>query len=273
MGSSLDHHPAVRAALDRSPCFHTIEALREVTSTNDVVLDRIRAGAAPGIVVVADRQTEGRGRAGRRWIDVGGVEGPGSLAVTASAVTPPAASGLAPLAAGLAVLEAFSAAGGQGAVKWPNDVLLARPTDATPAAKAAGILVERHQVPDGPDVLLVGCGLDLDWRGVDRTDEAATWTSLAEAVGADIDGGQVLADLLDALGRWLTALPDAVDDLLDAYRAACTTLGRRVRAERSGAGPVEGVTTGIDGTGALVVDTAVGPVTVTAGDVHHLHPA
>lgn len=269
MGDRLDEHPEVRRVV--GDVWHAIEHHDEVTSTNDVALERLRAGVPPGLVVVADHQTAGRGRAGRGWTDVAGPHGPGSLAVTATVPAPPASAELVPLAAGLAVLTAFGLQGATGAVKWPNDVLLAPPGGGAPTAKAAGILVERHRLPSSGDVLLVGCGLDLDWREVGRSGDAAAWTSLAESVGADVDRGRVLGELLRALDRWVGCLPDGAGDLVAAYRDACATIGRQIRAELPGGDTVEGVATDVDDAGRLVVERGSGqPATVSAGDVHHL---
>jgi hypothetical protein len=176
-GAGLAGHPAVVAAVAGGGRWTRVRHHAEVTSTNDVALERLRAGEPAGLVVVADAQTAGRGRAGRGWIDaVQGPEGPGNLAVTASVPVRSGAVGAVPLAAGLAVADAFRAAARSPTLKWPNDVLL-------DDRKACGILVERHDLPAG-SVLLIGCGLDLDWRGVPRDGDAAGWTSLAESLGA-----------------------------------------------------------------------------------------
>lgn len=261
-GGSLAEHPSVRAAVAAARRWTAVHHHVEVTSTNDVALDRLRAGQTVGLVVVADAQTAGRGRAGRGWTDaVPGPTGPANLAVTATA-SPPARAGLVPLAAGLAVVDAFAAAGADARLKWPNDVLL-------DGRKAAGILVERHDLPAGP-VVLVGCGLDLDWRGVAREGDASGWTSLAEVLAAAVDRGEVLGTLLDRLAARLDALETDPDGLLAAYRAACATLGRPVRVLLPGDEQRSGTATGLDGDGHLVVATGSGRLVVHAGDVVHV---
>jgi BirA family transcriptional regulator, biotin operon repressor / biotin---[acetyl-CoA-carboxylase] ligase len=225
-----------------------------VTSTQDVALAALTDGERPGLVVVADAQSTGRGRRGRPWTDTARTAGgdPASLAVTATRRAGPDAA-LAPLAAGIAVADAYRAAGAEPALKWPNDVLLG-------GSKAAGILVERHG-----DVLLIGCGLDLDWRGV--VHDGRTWTSLAEATRAPVDRIGVLADLLRALAAALEA-PAA--DLVARYRRVCDTLGRTVRVTLPGGGMLEGRATDVDATGRLLVDVDGGRTAVTAGDVVHV---
>jgi BirA family biotin operon repressor/biotin-[acetyl-CoA-carboxylase] ligase len=261
----LSDDERVTSAVTASVRWRTLEHHETVGSTNDVVLAALRDGAAPGLVVVADRQTAGRGRAGRSWTDdVAGPHGPGNLAVTASLVAPAEAPGLVPLATGLAVADAFEEVGADPELKWPNDVLL-------DDRKAAGILVERHdlEVP----VLLLGCGLDLDWRGVDREGDAAGWTSVAESIGDDVDRAEVLAALLRALDRHLGVLADDPPLLLERYSLRCATIGLEVHASLPGGATVTGTALGLDESGRLELDTGHELVAVTAGDVTHLRPA
>jgi BirA family transcriptional regulator, biotin operon repressor / biotin---[acetyl-CoA-carboxylase] ligase len=268
--TTLDHHPRLAALLGGPLGWHTLVHLPEVTSTNDEVLARSRSGAPPGLVVVADHQTAGRGRQGRRWDDASAPTAPRSLTVSTSRELPSAHGGLVPLAVGLAVADAFRAAGATPALKWPNDVLLRAPGGGL--AKAAGILTERHRVADR-DLVIVGTGLNLDWRDVDRSGEAADWTSLAEATGRDVDRGEVLAELLRGEAERLRTLAIDPAGTLEVYRAACTTLGREVEVGLPGGEVVRGAAIDIDHDGHLVVDVpGTGPRAVTAGDVRHVRP-
>jgi len=252
-------HPAVQAAVRRAAHLSVHQHLDSVTSTNDVALAQIAAGVPLGLVLTADRQTAGRGRHGRSWTDdVTGPEGPANLAVSVVVALPVHAPGLVPLAAGLAVHAAYEAAGASPTLKWPNDVLL-------DGRKAAGILVERHTVT-GRELVVIGCGLDLDWRGIPRSGEAAGWTSLAEALDAGVDRGQVLADLLAALDEELAALDDPAA-LLVRYRERCSTLGHDVDVALPGGGVLAGIAVDLDADGLLVVDTGRERIAVRAGDV------
>jgi BirA family transcriptional regulator, biotin operon repressor / biotin---[acetyl-CoA-carboxylase] ligase len=264
----LSDDPKVLAAVAASRRWSVVEHHPTVTSTNDVALAALREGAAPGLVVVADRQTAGRGRAGRRWTDdVEGRTGPGNLAVTLTLRAPATHLGLVPLATGLAVADAYTAAGATATLKWPNDVLL-------DGRKAAGILVEHHDI--GADaagaVLLLGCGLDLDWRGVTRDADSAAWVSLAEVVDGDVDRGAVLVELLGALDHHLGVAEQDPARLREGYTARCTTIGERVEAALPGGVTITGTALGIDDTGRLELETDHDVVVVTAGDVTHLRP-
>ena len=261
----LEEDPRIQELLGSSPTWHTLEHHPEVTSTQDVALARLREGTPPGLVVAADAQTAGRGRLGRPWRDaVQGSSGPANLAVTATAAAPDRSVGIVPLVVGLAVIEAYERAGASPRLKWPNDVLL-------DGRKAAGILVERHVVAGRP-VLLLGCGLNLDWRGIDRFGEEVGWVSVAEAIAADVDRVEVLVALLAALSGELGHLQRRPDAVLQHYRRRCATLGQRVRVEQPGRPPLSGDATDVDADGRLVVVADGQRHVIDVGDVIHVRP-
>lgn len=229
----------------------------EVESTNDVLAAAARQGEPEVAVVGADVQTAGRGRRGRRW------QAPPGTSLQVSFLfrprVPARALTLLPLVAGVALAEVVSAhVGAQALLKWPNDVLLGD-------HKAAGILAERV---DGAVVL--GMGVNVDWRGVDRPDDLAGATSLAEAAGGGVDRWRVLAGLVGVLGRRYTAWQQRPDDVLIDYRARCATLGRQVAVARPDGTTVRGQAADIAADGALEVLVATGRVHVHAGDVLHV---
>ena len=262
----LQDDERVRVALRSGERFHRVEHRRRVGSTNDVALRALQDGhETTGLVVVADAQTAGRGRSGEAWTDdVAGPHGPANLAVTATTLAPDGPLGLVPLATGLAVLEVFERCGADGALKWPNDVLLS-------GRKAAGILVERHRVDDR-DVLLIGCGLDLDWRGVPREDTTRSWTSLAEETGRWVDRGAVLALLLEALARRLDDVVRDVAWLRVEYVRRCASVGSRLRASLPDGAVLVGDGVGIDEHGRLKLRVGATTTTLSAGAVTHLRP-
>lgn len=257
----------VEAQLAGPSVWSRLEELEETTSTNDVVAERARAGAPAGLVVVAERQTAGRGRLGRVWEDRPG----GSLLVSFLVGVPPRGQTLVPLATGLAVSDALRRRGVDAELKWPNDVL-AVDRGTGEGRKVAGVLVERHDDPGVGPYLVIGIGVDVDWRGADRAGEAAAWTSVAEELDHDVDRWDVLADLMRALSAWLLDVPRGPTQLLASYEARCRTIGRAVEVATPG-GAVVGTATGLAPDGGLVVTTPQGPVPVTAGDVTYVRPA
>lgn len=239
-----------------------IEVLSEATSTNAVAADRARAGAAEGLVVVAEHQTAGRGRLDRSWAT------PPRSALLFSVVlrpTVPAADWpWLPLLTGHTVAKALRGAGYAAGVKWPNDVLIED-------RKLVGILLERVETPAGP-AAVVGVGINVSVTSEELPQPTAT--SLAIEAGHDVDRTAVLIAVLSALieayDAWQAGGEQARDRLAASYAEACVTVGREVRVELPAGEPLLGRATGVDRTGRLVVVGPQGPVAVGAGDVVHV---
>lgn len=251
----------VRSVLDGPSLVRGFEWHDRVTSTNELAGAAARAGAPEIHVVAADEQTAGRGRLGRRWHAP-----PGTSLMCSWLLRPPptARPGLLPLTVGVAVAQVSAphCPGADVRLKWPNDLLV-------DDRKCAGILVEAPL----PGAVVVGTGINVDWRNVDRPPELAGGTSLAEAAGTTVDRWRLFAGLVGVLSRRYQQLADDPDGILDEYRTRCATLGRDVRVAVTGAErPIEGRAVAVDDGGALVVETPR-RVTVHAGDVQHVRPA
>lgn len=248
----------------------TVEVLAEAPSSNAVASERAREGAPEGLVVVVDHQTAGRGRLDRTW------ETPARSSLTFSVVlrpTVPAADWpWLPLLTGYAVTKALRAAGYDAGVKWPNDVLIARPSEDS--RKVVGILVERVETPTGP-AAVVGIGLNVSLTEAELP--VPTATSLLLESGVEPDRGELLVEILEALveayDTWQAGGTAAGDRLAASYAAACVTVGRDVRVELPGGGTLVGQATGVDRDGRLVVTGPEGRTAVGAGDVVHVRPA
>lgn len=252
-------HPALSPDL-------TVEVAPALPSTNAAAIDRARAGAPDGHVVVADHQTAGRGRLDRTW------ETPPGSAVTFSMVlrprTPTRAWPWLPLLAGYAVDKALQARGLATGVKWPNDVLVGD-------KKVAGILVERVETDTGP-AAVVGVGVNVGLTADELP--VPTATSMLVELGEPVDRTDVLVELLNAVREAFDAWEEGGDlngmRLMDSYSAACVTLGRDVTVELPGGTALSGRAVDIDPTGQLVVETADGVRhPVSAGDVVHVRTA
>ena len=241
---------AVADAVGRSERVRRLELRDEVGSTQDVAL---ALDDPVGVLVIADRQRTGRGRHGRSWQD-----GPSpGASLAASIVLPDRADALGPLplAVGLAVRDAASAALGAApaaatlALRWPNDLVIG----AAPGRKCAGVLVERRSVGTRPEaalVLAIGIGIDVDWSGSLPAPDVRGWTSLAEASGAPVDRETLVAALVRALDRWLDA---AVSDVVAAHRRWSASLGRDVVVTAPDGGRRRGRAIDLAPDGALVL--------------------
>ncbi|HVS67283.1 MAG TPA: biotin--[acetyl-CoA-carboxylase] ligase [Mycobacteriales bacterium] len=258
--SDLSRPPLSAARLQRAlagDLWRQIDVVAETVSTNADVAAAARAGAAEGLVLVAERQTAGRGRLDRQW------ESPPRAGLTFSVLLRPALESaqlsLLPLIAGLATAEAVTTVGGvDAALKWPNDVLVG-------GRKLGGLLVE---IAGGAAV--VGIGLNVSTRAEELPVETATSLLLA---GGSTDREPLLKEVLRSLARRYTEWRWSGDpgSVLPAYRERCETIGAEVELELPGGDVVRGIATDVDDSGRLVVvDEQTGTAQAwLVGDVTH----
>ena len=253
--------------------FADVRRFAEIDSTNRYVLDEARAGAAEGLVAVADHQSAGRGRLGRSW-----VAPPGSALMVSVLFRPSLGVGrvhLLTTAVAVSAVEACAeVAGFSPGLKWPNDLVVpAAPPVPGHAVdrKLGGVLAEADVRGDRAEAVVVGLGLNLDWPAP-PPELAAVAVALAQVVGRPVDREALLGALLRRLegnyGR--LGAPEGPEALARRYRSACVTLGRRVRVEL-GTEVLTGRATDVTVEGHLVVDAdGGGRRTLTVGDVVHL---
>lgn len=217
---------------------YSVTVLEEVASTQD--LARSEAEAGTPAVVVAGRQTSGRGRSGAEWETA-----PRAVAVSVAfrPARPSQRWALIPLMAGVAARRCL---GEHVALKWPNDLLVGE-------AKVGGILVEASG-----GLMVAGLGLNLYWPH--PPDGAGALHEADPGAGA----GPELAQ------AWAAELVDLVDGEpwpREEYEGACTTLGRDITWEPGGRGRAIGI--GDDGSLHVVDDTGT-ERTLSAGAVRHV---
>ena len=239
--------------------FREVRWFASLDSTNRYLVDEAAAGAAPGLVVVADEQSAGRGRLGRTWVAPPGA----SLLVSAllDRRAPAEERHLALVAAALAAIDAVDEhCGFRPRLKWPNDLVVGD-------RKLAGLLAEA-----ATDAIVVGMGLNVEWDSFpSELEETAT---ACNREGRPAPRTDLLGAWLRGLDRRLRALADGGPATLHSDQlAASATLGRRVRVERA-RDVLEGEAVALTELGHLVVRTGDGVShTVIAGDVVHLRPA
>ena len=240
-----------------SPPWRHLKVVEETGSTNADLIARATAGEdIDGTVLIAEHQTAGRGRSGRTWATAPRAQLTLSVGVGAAGV-PTATWGWLPLAAGLAVVDAVSAAAGvQSTLKWPNDVLAGD-------GKLAGILSEV-----AGQAIVVGIGLNVTLRG-DEVGEPGV-SSLAALGVADPDRTALAVELLRHLGQRVTSWRAGDQQLMADYRARCATIGSSVRAVLPGGREVVGTAVSVDEQGRLRIEGDGDVVAVSAGDVVHL---
>lgn len=242
-----------------------VDSLEECDSTSSELTRRAERGAPAGTVIVADRQTAGRGRRGRSWLS----SAEGSLTFSLLwRFTGPATrlSGLS-LAVGVALAEALENLGATRVrLKWPNDVLLDKDGSF---GKLAGILVELASDRRGTQAV-IGIGLNLRAPEGELLMPAA---GLADELPTLPDRHQLLAALLVALASVLDRFDAAgFAALQSAWQRRHAWQGRPVRLLEDNAVEGEGICLGADSDGALLVETPVCIKRFLSGDVS-LRPA
>jgi len=276
----LDVTELTHAVVRSGSLWREVRVVAETGSTNADLLAVAREGAREGVVLVAEAQTAGRGRMGRRWTS------PPRAGLTFSVLlrpygVPAALLGWVPLLTGTAVAAALPAVTAvQARLKWPNDVLAG-------AAKLGGILAERSG-----SAVVVGIGLNVTQHPAELPEGATSLRLEAaaakqgtppdaapehdEVIGPDLRT-RVLVAVLTALSERYLAWRDQfspgdaeASGLRQEYLALCATLGREVTVTLPGGKAISGTADGIDWAGRLEVGTVQGTVPVSAGDVVHL---
>ncbi len=249
-----------------------VDSLAECESTNTELLARAERGAPSGSVLVADRQTAGRGSRGRSWL------ASPEASLTFSVLWRFAGglermSGLS-LAVGVAVVEALEACGASGVeLKWPNDIL-------HEGAKLGGILVELHNESREMHeygygeahtaMAVIGIGLNL--RLPDHLGEGDGFVlppaALERVISPLPERHHLFAQLLIALARVFDRFAsDGFGALREQWQARHAWQESPVRLLRDGCVLKEGICLGADDDGALLVRTEDGVERCLSGDL------
>jgi BirA family biotin operon repressor/biotin-[acetyl-CoA-carboxylase] ligase len=234
-----------------------VRHVAETGSTNADLLTEARLGAPAGRVLVADHQTAGRGRMGRRW------EAPPGASLLVSVLLRPR-EGLAlhgaTQAVGLAARSACTAvAGVTPDLKWPNDLLVGD-------RKVAGVLAEA--LADGGHVtaVVVGLGLNVNWPAELPPELVGIMTSLNHVAGRSVDRAALLDAFLRALDHRVTQWEEDPLALASDYRATLASIGRIVTVDTP-AGLRTGRVTDVTDDGTLLVLDGDDTLEVQAGDL------
>jgi len=275
----MNHSPSlnveeIRSALADAPIGHLINYQASAPTTMQparILAANLDIGS--GAVVVAEEQTQGRGRLERSWEAPFG-RGLLSTIVLKAPHLPPHAGQLA-MIAGLAGIDALEKVApeltGRVWLKWPNDVLLVRGNDG---GKVAGILAESSYRGDVMIYALLGIGVNVNQRrnelpplSPDRPQPVSLYTFLHR----EVDRTTLLIELCRALAMYVVPAADGYERIHGAWRARLHTLGRPVTVTRqTGEGPerIAGVAVDVTSAGELIVEDEMGlRHTFSAGDV------
>lgn len=226
---------------------HSFRYHDEIESTNVEAKALALRGAPEGTVVVAEAQTAGRGRLGRRWTSPAGK---GLLfSVILRPPLPMSEAHLLTLVAAAAAAEAIEKhVAAPVAIKWPNDLFIGD-------RKVGGILMEVAGEQDEVDWVVLGIGLNVNTEFSELPVALRrTATSLKMVNGETVDRSEVLAGLLLSLeSHYKTAARGGFGRALTAFRERDYLLARTISVETR-QGPVVGAAAGIDDRGALLVE-------------------
>ena len=246
-----------RSALDL-PALHVHDS---IPSTSDVARDLAQQGAAAGTVVMAEHQTQGRGRQGRPWT------APAGSSLMLSVVLRPepthdAMPGTLPLRVGLAVARAIRTTGVDARVKWPNDVVVPE------HGKIAGVLCEAVALGGTGGFVIASVGINVHQQDDDWPEALRDVATSIDACSRQrTDRGKLLAAVIDELRPLFHASVTAFgDDALEHFASLDALAGRDILVHGAD-GLLRGIADGIDRDGALRVHTTDGIRRVTSGTV------
>lgn len=236
----------LRSALSGKMMGNTLHFFPETESTNTLAFRLADAGAKEGTVVIADSQTQGRGRIKRKW------ESPPGLNLYTSLILKPdinpARSSPITLTAGVAVAELFSLyCPGKVHLKWPNDVLIN-------GRKVCGILTEIKTEGKKLKFIVLGVGININMKRADfppPLEEIAT--SLREETGHTFSRVEVAAGLYEILDKFYNIfLIEGFASIREWWLAYSLMSGKHVEVTCGGE-ILQGKVTGIDDGGALIL--------------------
>lgn len=188
------------------------------SSTNDVAAEYARNKQNDGLVVFAEEQTAGRGRASNKWL-TGRAD---SILCSIIIVENKLNAELISLSCAVAVAEAIGKMGRSHAkIKWPNDIMLN-------GRKVAGILVE-SKMDNSANTYIVGIGINCHQKAESFEDELCQIATSIDAVSHSVSDRVVLAKrLLSSLDHWLQIATDNSEKVIDQWRELSIQLSHRI---------------------------------------------
>lgn len=222
-------------------------------STMEAARREARQAAAEGIVIIAEEQTAGKGRAKRAWLSPRG-------SISLSVVLYPDVSQLPYLImiASLAAAQSIEIVTGlETQLKWPNDVLIN-------SKKVCGILIENELHGDRVAWTIIGIGINVNIRMRDFPEIAAT--SLSDELGKELSRVEIIRRLLVEMERLYLSLGTG-EQIYQEWRDRLITLGKRVQVV-SGENVLEGMAEDVSRDGSLLLKHSDGSTShIVAGDV------
>ncbi len=231
----------------------------KLVSTNQTAKVLAEQGAGHGTLVVAERQTAGKGRRGREWHSPKG-SGIWMSILLRPDIRPDKASMLT-LVAAMAVYDAISSRIQGCSIKWPNDIII-------DGRKVCGILTEMSSEPDHIHYVVIGIGINVNTEDFPE-DIAGVAASMHTASGQYFKRSEMITDVLQTFEIYYDRFMETSDlsELMEEYNKRLINYGQRVYIEERGR-KYDGIAEGIDREGCLLVRRDDGMVVqVISGEV------
>ncbi len=234
----------------------------ETVSTNTALYDMGRNGARDGTIVMADIQTHGRGRLGRRWISPRG--GNLFMSILFRPRVPVSLCPASTLMASLALCETFKTFGVKPEIKWPNDILV-------DGKKIAGVLSESEPGREFCDFVVIGIGVNINISRSEiqklMEDFSGSVTSVSDVLGHRVDRADIssvlIANLFRQQGDFNSKGPKWT---VARWAVEWGNLNRSMKIDNNGT-EIEGIARKVDENGFLHIETADGSlVKIVSGD-------
>ena len=235
----------------------TVGVYDSVGSTNDVVRECLSADDSHSMAVLAEEQTQGRGRRGRSWHSPPEANLYLSLGWRFHGPVEKL-SGLS-LAIGAMLAEAIARdCGVDLALKWPNDLYHGE-------RKLGGVLIELLGEKNGAIPVIAGIGLNVNMPVEGTEGIQRPWTDLATARGSQVDRNGLAAQLISQVASGLSDISGGdMGAWLERWRQRDFLHGRQVLVE--GTPNIAGKAAGVDQNGALLVSTETGQSVAAGGE-------
>lgn len=238
----------IKSAL--TDCVAQVFVFDEIDSTN-LQAERMIKGEADGrFAIIADKQTDGRGRQGKSFYSPGGTGIYLTAAVEIDVQLNEAVTVTS--AAAVAVAEALAKFGAKPEIKWVNDIYIGD-------RKACGILTKAVRGYSGRLWVIIGVGVNVTTE--DFPDDIK---DTAVSVGGDVDRNLLAAEILSNIFAVTSDLSDR--SYMERYRELSNVIGREIYFVRNGE-KTEARAIGIDDDGGLTVETRDGTETLTSGEI------
>ena len=235
------------ALLPEKKLGETLYVFDELASTNAFALERAKEHALPGTVILADKQTAGRGRLDRSWFSPAKTNIYGSLLFVHEATIQHL--GWIPLMAGVAIAQALEQQTGVRIdLKWPNDLLIAE-------RKVGGILCDSFRNARHHTCVVIGFGINVNVSQSEFPSELQTSATSLQIQGhRPVDREMLIMKMITSLEKkWEDLRLNGPHSSLVEYKNWCVTIGQTIQVQFPDGSQLQGLAHSIGEHGQLRV--------------------